>query len=185
MAQIIGAYDTNVKTSQSALKKVTATTSGTKDSLDVNITNASAVGGIEQFTDAYTIVGGDKGTVALGSDGTAFRYLKTDASGNLQVDVLASLPTGSNVIGAVTQSGTWDINDISGTISLPTGAATEATLSSIDTDTSTIATKVTDIETNTDALATVTKTTVGADTGLDVNVIKGINVEVDLSLIHI
>lgn len=63
---------------------------------------------------------------------------------------------------------------------LPTGAATEATLSSIDTDTSTIATKVTDIETNTDALATVTKTTVGADTGLDVNVIQGINVEVDL-----
>jgi len=87
MAQIIGAYDTNVKTSQSALKKVTATTSGTKDSLDVNVTNT--VGGGEQFTDAYTIVSGDKGNVALGSDGTAFRYLKTDSSGNLQVDVVS------------------------------------------------------------------------------------------------
>ncbi len=89
MAQILGAYDTNVKTSQSALKKVTATTSGTKDSLDVNITNASAVGAGEQYADAYTIIGGEKGNVALGSDGTDFKYLKTDASGNLQVDVLS------------------------------------------------------------------------------------------------
>ena len=32
---------------------------------------------------------------------------------------------------AVTQSGTWNINNISGTISLPTGAATEATLATI------------------------------------------------------
>ena len=31
--------------------------------------------------------------------------------------------------GAVSQSGTWNINNISGTVSLPTGAATEATLS--------------------------------------------------------
>lgn len=37
-----------------------------------------------------------------------------------------SLPAGSNVIGGVTQSGTWNINNISGTISLPTGAATAA-----------------------------------------------------------
>ena len=88
MAQILGAYDTNVKTSQSALKKVTATTSGTKDSLDVNITNASAVGGGEQYADAYTITGGEKGTVALGSDGTDFKYLKTDSSGILQVDLV-------------------------------------------------------------------------------------------------
>jgi len=32
---------------------------------------------------------------------------------------------------AVSQSGTWDINNISGTISLPTGAATETTLASV------------------------------------------------------
>lgn len=32
----------------------------------------------------------------------------------------------------VTQSGTWNINDITGTVSLPTGAATETTLASID-----------------------------------------------------
>lgn len=34
---------------------------------------------------------------------------------------------------AATQSGTWNINNISGTISLPTGAATEATLSALNT----------------------------------------------------
>jgi len=35
MATHIGAYDTNAESSQEALKKVTATTIGTKDKLDV------------------------------------------------------------------------------------------------------------------------------------------------------
>ncbi len=39
---------------------------------------------------------------------------------------LASVPTH-----AVTQSGTWNINNISGTVSLPTGASTETTLSAM------------------------------------------------------
>jgi hypothetical protein len=34
---------------------------------------------------------------------------------------------------AVSQSGSWDITDITGTVSLPTGAATEVTLSAINT----------------------------------------------------
>ena len=34
---------------------------------------------------------------------------------------------------AATQSGTWNINNVSGTVSLPTGAATETTLSSLNT----------------------------------------------------
>jgi len=33
---------------------------------------------------------------------------------------------------AATQSGTWNINNISGTVSLPTGAATESTLSTLN-----------------------------------------------------
>lgn len=47
---------------------------------------------------------------------------------------------------AATQSGTWNINNISGTVSLPTGAATEATLSTRATETtaSAISTKLTD-----------------------------------------
>lgn len=34
---------------------------------------------------------------------------------------------------AATQSGTWNITDVSGTVSLPTGAATESTLSALNT----------------------------------------------------
>jgi len=37
-----------------------------------------------------------------------------------------ALPTGSNVIGGVSQSGTWNITNVSGTVSLPTGASTLA-----------------------------------------------------------
>ncbi len=96
----------------------------------------------------------DDSVLVYGFDGASNQKIATDSSGNLQVDVLSS--------------------------ALPSGAATESTLSSIDTDTTTIVAKVTDIETNTDSLATITNTTVGADTGLDVNVIGGINVEVDL-----
>jgi hypothetical protein len=42
-------------------------------------------------------------------------------------------PISGNV--AATQSGTWNINNITGTITLPTGAATQLTLSQIKTDT--------------------------------------------------
>lgn len=45
-----------------------------------------------------------------------------------------TLASGTDSVAAV-QSGTWNINNISGTISLPTGAATEATLAGIKTDT--------------------------------------------------
>ena len=54
---------------------------------------------------------GQPGFLALGSDGTNTRYLSLDANGRVNV------------------------NNISGTISLPTGAATETTLSSINTKT--------------------------------------------------
>jgi hypothetical protein len=50
---------------------------------------------------------------------------------------LASLPalaTGANVIGGVIQSGTWNITNISGTISLPTGAATSANQTTLNTN---------------------------------------------------
>lgn len=46
----------------------------------------------------------------------------TDNSGSITVDGTV----------AATQSGTWNINNISGTISLPTGAATESTLSTLN-----------------------------------------------------
>jgi spore maturation protein SpmB len=61
--------------------------------------------------------GSPTGTLALGYDGANLRGLKTDASGVLS--------TSAN------QSGTWNLNNISGTISLPTGASTESTLSGL------------------------------------------------------
>ncbi len=64
--------------------------------------------------------------------------LIVDARGFLKVEAFSgeTLPvslTSTTITGtvAVTQSGTWNITNISGTISLPTGAATEATLSSL------------------------------------------------------
>jgi len=57
---------------------------------------------------------------------------------NVNVAVNSALPTGANTIGSIantsfaaTQSGTWNVTNISGTVSLPTGAATEATLSAL------------------------------------------------------
>lgn len=46
-------------------------------------------------------------------------------------DLLAINGSGEALVTA-SQSGTWNVNNISGTISLPTGAATESTLSTID-----------------------------------------------------
>lgn len=133
-----------------------------------------------------------KGIAISGTDGTNARIIKTDTSGELQVDVLtmptvtiqdgggsitvdnagtfavqASLNAGTNNIGDVdvltingvapafgsgvrgatvqrvtiatddvvpaSQSGTWNINNVSGTVSLPTGASTSANQSTIIT----------------------------------------------------
>lgn len=62
-----------------------------------------------------------KGIAILGQDGTNPQAIKTDASGELQVDVL-TMPTV-----AVTQSGTWDevgINDSGNSITVDDGGAT-------------------------------------------------------------
>ena len=111
--------------------------SSTGTALDVNIASGVTLEvNLDEANDSVQV---------YGYDGTTNRAIKTDTSGNVQVDVLnSSIP--------VTQSGTWNVTDVSGTISLPTGAATESTL--------------TDIETNTDALAGVTST----GTALDVNI---------------
>lgn len=59
-------------------------------------------------------------SVAIASDQSAIPI--NDDGGSITVDGTV----------AATQSGTWNINNISGTISLPTGAATESTLSTLD-----------------------------------------------------
>ncbi|WP_448510960.1 beta strand repeat-containing protein [Immundisolibacter sp.] len=92
---------------------VTNTSSGaTKKPLDVAIYDGSgnqitSFGGGTQYTNA-SAQATPTGTVSLGYDGSNVRALATDTTGKL------------------------NINNISGSVSLPTGAATETTLSSLN-----------------------------------------------------
>lgn len=63
----------------------------------------------------------------LAFNGSTWDRIRGDTTNGIDVDVTR---VGGTV--AVTQSGTWNITNISGTISLPTGAATEATLSTLN-----------------------------------------------------
>lgn len=71
----------------------------------------------------------------------------------MQVDVVAALPAGNNNIGDVDaiQSGTWNITNVSGTVSLPTGASTAAHQVTAQTSLSAIQTSVAAIDTGTPA----------------------------------
>lgn len=65
------------------------------------------------------------GTAIGGNNGGNMVYVGVDAFHDLLVNLATSLPSGSNTIGGVTQSGTWTVG-LSGTIGLPAGAATAA-----------------------------------------------------------
>lgn len=92
--------------------------------LQVDVLSGGGGGTLKK--DGETIVADDTASIVAGMDDSSkAQFIHTDSSGNLQVNIL-------NTPLAVTQAGTWNINNISGTISLPTGAATEATLASID-----------------------------------------------------
>lgn len=71
---------------------------------------------------------------------SAQTFTKTNS---VSVTSLPALPAGANVIGGVTQSGTWNVNNISGTVSLPTGAATSANQATANTTLGTISTNTT------------------------------------------
>lgn len=64
--------------------------------------------------------------------GDGAQFLSITASNQAEVAVTAALPAGSNTVGNVNaiQSGTWNVNVTSAL--LPTGAATEATLSALN-----------------------------------------------------
>jgi hypothetical protein len=115
--------------------------------------NGAALTSLQLIDDAvYTDGTGtpSKAVGVAGTDGTNPQIIKTDASGELQVDVL-TMPTV-----AVTQSGTWDevgINDSGNSITvdavslpLPTGATTLAEQQTQTTHLATIAGDTTDIE---------------------------------------
>lgn len=70
-----------------------------------------------------------------GTDGTNARTLSTNTSGHLNIadgGNSITVDNGGTFATQATQSGTWNINNVSGTISLPTGAATESTLSTLN-----------------------------------------------------
>jgi hypothetical protein len=93
----------------------------------------------------------DDSVAVFGYDGTVNRAIKTDASGELQVDILSSaLPTGAateTTLNAIKTAVELIDNAISGnelqvdvvTSALPAGAATETTLLAIESDTTSLA----------------------------------------------
>ena len=234
--------------------------------VDSSGTQIDSFGGGSQYAFNYSVVGGEKGTVAMGLDGSTLRPMKVGSTGNVQVDVVsggggvassvaindgtittqklavdASGKIGINALPAVTgtvtanagtnlntsalalesggnlatlagkdfatettlstlngkvtacntgavvissgnvtvsatnldirdlayatdsvtsyQGSTWNITNITGTISLPTGAATETTLSALNT-------KVTTCNTGAVVIASGTITTVTTVTGI-------------------
>lgn len=97
-----------------------------------------------QLSGATNNINNIAGTVSLPTGAaTAAKQPAIGTAGVASVDILtvqgiASMtPLLATVTGTVaaTQSGTWNITNISGTVSLPTGAATQTTLASIDTKT--------------------------------------------------
>lgn len=74
-----------------------------------------------------------KGNQVAGTDGTNARILSTNSSGHINIADGGNSITVDGTV-AATQSGVWNITNVSGTVSLPTGAATESTLSQIATD---------------------------------------------------
>lgn len=94
---------------------VAVTQSGTWDEVGINDSGNS----ITIDNAALSVVGG-------GTEATALRVtIASDSTGVLSVDDNGSSLTVDGTV-AATQSGTWNITDVSGTVSLPTGAATLA-----------------------------------------------------------
>lgn len=110
---------TPVAVSQSGAWTVAATQSGTW-----NITNIS--GTVSLPTGAST----SAKQPALGTAGTASTDVIT-VQGIASMTPFQSAQSGSWTV-AATQSGTWNLTNISGTISLPTGAATDATVAALE-----------------------------------------------------
>jgi hypothetical protein len=78
--------------------KATVNASG---ELKVIVTGGGSAGQLVQ--DGQAVVGTDVGRLSVGTDGSNYQVLKTDASGELQIDVLTlpAIPAGTNNIGDV------------------------------------------------------------------------------------
>lgn len=101
---------------------------------DVTINNASGASAvnIQDGGNSITVDNSALSVVGGGLEATALRVtIASDSTGVLSVDDNGGSLTVDGTV-AATQSGTWNITNISGTVSLPTGAATETTLSAIN-----------------------------------------------------
>lgn len=113
--------------------------------------SGAALTALQLIDDAVATTGAavpGKGIAAAGTDGTNARLLKTDAAGELQVDVLTlpnvtigtALPAGTNAIGKLAANSGVDIGDVDVT-SLPALAAGDNTVGRMKvTDGTTVAT---------------------------------------------
>ncbi len=106
------------------------------DSIDTDLTTVAAAIATEG-----SALG--SGILLQGDDGTDRTNVLVDTAGHLQIDVLSAPTTTVTGTVAATQSGTWNVTNVSGTVSLPTGAATAANQSTANGS-------LADIETNTD-----------------------------------
>lgn len=84
---------------------------------------------VQLIDDAITTDGAAIGTTKLmmagGFDGTLAQYISTNSSGHINIADGGNTITVDGTVNAA-QSGTWNITNVSGTVSLPTGAATAA-----------------------------------------------------------
>jgi hypothetical protein len=146
--------------------------SSTSNALDVNLKSPVIVDvNLDEADDSVAV---------FGYDGTVNRAIKTDASGELQVDILSSaLPTGAateTTLNAIKTAVELIDNTVSGnelqvdivSSALPSGAATETTLLAIEADTTSLAGCVSGSEVQVDVVSSAlpsgaaTETTLGA-----------------------
>jgi len=131
---------------------------------DINITAGDLNVSLSQANDSVAV---------YGNDGGSNKILLTDASGQLQVEVTNTVDVNA------AQSGTWNITNISGTISLPTGASTEAKQDSAITELQDIEA---DVEASNVLLGTIDADTSNISTKIDTlaGAVAGSEVQVDI-----
>lgn len=112
---------------------------------------ATAITSLQLLDDVVATIGSAVLTKAYqiaGSDGTNARLISVTSAGLVNIaDGGGSITVDGTV--AATQSGTWNINNISGTISLPTGASTAANQSTLITLVTTSNSHLSNIESST------------------------------------
>lgn len=154
----------NVKVNPSGALNVAATQDGTW-----NINNIT--GTVTLPTGASTIAAQNTGNASLSSiDGKLNSLGQKDMAGSVPV-VIASNQTAV----PASQSGTWSINNISGTVSLPTGASTEAKQDSQITELQAIKGHVDQVEAKLDTLITQTDNVEGSLSSIDTKVSTAAN----------